>query len=175
MNPYHAKILKERDHLNAAKERLWIQLHGAPEAKKPLRPYVPINRLNDSDIYKQSVEKARKIPNRQLEELVEKRELPKRLGFDNDTSLSKNRKQHSILLGAGKEKFQLKASLDVMREILETGNLRGGTRSREGPIAYMLHIAGIIEMKPLQSGRREFKVKDKERLKRSLDERRIVW
>ena len=175
MNPYYAKLVKEKDHLKAAKEKLWIQMHGAPEARKALRPYVPINRLTDSDAYKQSVEKAQKIPDRQIRELVEKRALPKMLGFDNDTSLSKNRKLHSILLGAGKEKFQFKDSLGVVRELLETGKLRSGTRSREGPIAYMLHIAGIIEVRTVQGGRREIKVKDKERLKMVLDEKRIIW
>ncbi len=175
MNPYRAKLVKEKDRLDAAKEKFWIQLHGAPEARKPLRPYVPINRLSDSDIYKRYVEMARKIPDRQIEGLVERRELPKRLGFSNDTSLSKNRKQHSILLGAGKERFQRKESLEVMRGILNTGTLRSGSRSREGPIAYMLQLAGIIEMRTGQGGRREVKVKDAERLKRSIDERKIIW
>jgi len=39
----------------------------------------------------------------------------------------------------------------------------------------MLHIAGIIDVKVVRSGHRKITVKDKERLKRSIDEKRIVW
>jgi hypothetical protein len=175
MNPYRAKIVKEKDNLMAAKKTMWEGMHGQQMPKRRLNLHVPDNYSTNFEVYEKRVKFVKELPESKLNELVEKRQLPKMLGFENDDSLSKNRKQHSILVAAGKRSFQHKDSLEVVRGIYETGGLGKTIRSREGPIVNMLHIAGIIEMKILKSGHREIKIKDKERLKRVLHEKKIVW
>jgi hypothetical protein len=175
MNPYRAKIVKEKDSLMAAKKTMWEGMHGQPMPQSRLKLHVPDNYSTNFDIYKKRIEIVRKMPDEKVKEMVEKRTLPKVLGFDNDDSLGKNRKQHSILVAAGKRSFQHKDSLEVVRGIYETGSLGKTVRSREGPIVNMLHIAGIIDVKTGKSSHREITVKDKERLKRVLHEKKIVW
>jgi len=175
MNPYRAKAVKETDDLLAAKKMMWERMHGEPMPQRRLKLHVPDNYFTTFDIYKKRVEIVRKMPDEKVKEMVEKRQLPKMLGFDNDESLGKNRKQHSILVAAGKRGFQHKDSLEVVRGIYETGSLGKKTRSREGPIVNMLHIAGIIDVKTVKNGHRVIKIKDMERLKKVLHEKRIVW
>jgi len=175
MNPYRAKVVKEKDSLMAAKKTLWEGMHGQPMPQRRMKLHVPDNYSTHFDVYKKRIEIVRKMPDEKVKEMVEKRTLPKALGFDNDDSLNKNRKQHSILVAAGKRSFQHKDSLEVVRGIYETGSLGKKTRSREGPIVNMLHIAGIIDVKVVKNGHRVIKIKDKERLKRILHEKKIVW
>jgi hypothetical protein len=175
MNPYRAKIVKEKDSLMAAKKTMWEGMHGQPMPQKRLKLHVPDNYSTNFDIYKKRVEFVRSLPDAQVKELVEKRQLTKMLGFDNDNPLNKNRKQHSILVAAGKINFSRKESLGVVREIYKTGTLRKNNASREGPVASMLHIAGIIEIRTMGRGKRDIIVKDKERLERVLREKRIIW
>jgi len=174
MNPYRAKAVKEKDSLMAAKKTMWEGMHGQPMPQRRMKLHVPDNYSTHFDVYKKRIEIVRKMPDEKVREMVEKRALPKALGFDNDESLSKNRKQHSILVAAGKLQFSKKESLDIVREIYRTGTLTKA-KSREGPIVNMLHIAGIIDVKTGKSSHREITVKDKERLKRVLHEKRIVW
>jgi len=155
MNPYRAKVVKETDDLLAAKKMMWERMHGEPMPQRRLKLHVPDNYFTTFDIYKKRVERVREMPDEKVEELVEKRALPKMLGFDNDDSLNKNRKQHSILVAAGKRSFQNKDSLEVVREIYETGALRKETKSKEGSVVNMLQIAGIIDVKTLKRGREE--------------------
>jgi len=175
MNPYRAKIVKEKDSLMAAKKTLWEGMHGHPMPERRLKLHAPDNYSTPFDVYKKRVELVRGMPDEKVGEMVQERALPKILGFDNDSSWNKSRKQHSILVAAGKLNFSRKESLNLVREIYETGALRKETKSREGPIVNMLHIAGIIGVKTMKNGRREIKIKDRERLKRVLREKRIVW
>ena len=175
MNPYRAKLSREKDSLTAAKRIMWEGMHGQPMPKRRMKLHVPDNYSTNREIYEKRVKFVRGLPESKLNELVETRQLPRVLGFENDDSLSKNRKQHSILVAAGKRNFQHKDSLEVVRGIYKTGGLGETIRSREGPIVNMLHIAGIIEMTVLKNGHRKIEVKDKERLKRVLHEKKIVW
>ena len=175
MNPYRAKIVKEKDSLMAAKKTMWEGIHGQPMPKMRLKLHAPDNYSTNSEVYEKRVKFVKRLPESERNELVETRQLAKRLGFDNDDSLSKNRKQHAILVGAGKLPFAMKESLDIVRGIYETGKVVEGIKSRDGPIVNMLHIAGIIEAKTVKSGHKRIEIKDKKRLKRSMDENRIVW
>jgi hypothetical protein len=175
MNPYRAKIVKEKDNLMAAKKTMWEGMHGQSMPQRRMKLHVPDNYSTHFDVYKKRVEFVRGMSDAKVKELVETRQLPKVLGFENNDSLSKNRKQHSILVAAGKRSFQHNDSVEVARGIYKTGSLGKTIRSREGPIVNMLHIAGIIDVKVVRSGHRKITVKDKERLKRSIDEKRIVW
>ena len=175
MNPYRAKVVKEKDNLLAAKKRMWEGMHGQPMPQIRMKLHVPDNYYTTLEVYKKRVEFVKKMPKHELDKRVKNRTLAADLGFDNDESLSKNRKQHSILVAAGKLHFSNEASVDIVRSIYETGRVVEGAKSREGPIVNMLSIAGIIEVRSLRNGHREIKVKDKKRLKRSMDEKRIVW
>ena len=175
MNPYRAKILREKDNLTKAKKTMWEGIHGQPMPKRRLELHVPDNYSTNLEVYEKRVKFVKGLPERELNELVETRQLTKVLGFDNDESLNKNRKQHSILVAAGKLHFSTKESLDIVRGIYETGKIVEGIKSREGPIVNMLHIAGIIEVKALKNGHKRIEIKDKERLKRVLHEKKIVW
>jgi len=175
MNPYRAKILREKDNLMKAKKTMWEGIHGQPMPERRLELHVPDNYSTNREIYERRVKFVKELPKRKLNELVETRQLTKVLGFDNDESLSKSRKQHSILVAAGKRPFSMKESLDIVRGIYETGKVVEGIKSREGPIVNMLHIAGIIEVKALKNGHKRIEIKDKERLRRVLHEKKIVW
>ena len=174
MNPYRAKTVKE-DRFLAAKKRMWEGLHGQPMPKRRLNLHAPDNYSTNLEIFEKRVKFVKRLPESERKELVETKQLAKRLGFDNDESENKSKKQHSILVATGTLPFSNKESLDIVRGIYETGKVVVGIKSREGPIVDMLHIAGIIEAKTVKSGHKEIKIKDRKRLKRSMNENRIVW
>ena len=175
MNPYRAKIVKEMDSLMAAKKTMWEGLHGQPMLKRRLNLHAPDNYSTALEIFEKRVKFVKGLPERERNELVETKQLAKRLGFDNDESENKNKKQHAILVATGALPFSNKASLDIVRGIYETGKVVEGIKSKEGPIVDMLHIAGIIEAKTVKNGHKRIEIKDRKRLKRSMNENRIVW
>ena len=175
MNPYRAKTVKEKDSLMAAKKTMWEGMHGQPMPQRRMKLYAPDNYSTNLEIFEKRVKFVKRLPESERNELVETKQLAKRLGFDNDESENKSKKQHSILVATGTLPFSNKESLDIVREVYRTGGVVKGMKSREGPIVDMLHIAGIIEAKTVKSGHKEIKIKDRKRLKRSMDENRIVW
>jgi len=175
MNPYRAKSKKNQDSLVAAKERMRKHFNGPDVAPvRPLQPYAT-GRPTSYDILKKRVEFVRKLPEKELNRLVERRDLPKVLGFEHADSTQKNRAVNTILVTAGKRQFRHKNTLNAMKELYQTGSIRKNARARDGSPIHMLAMAGILEIKYLGGGKTRVIIKDKKRLRRIIDEERIIW
>jgi len=177
MNPYRAKSTKERQETEAAKNRLWLKTHGGPALQKVPKFYAVMQgeRITTFGKFKKTLDKVRGMSDRQLNEAIKKRELPKRLGFENDTPSIRHRKERAFLVAAGRAKFRDPQTKRIIAELLKTGTIKGNIgRTKELPIIFTLYEARLIKVTPLVKGRR-IEVIDRERLGRVLREEKIIY
>jgi len=172
MNPY----AKHRENLLAAKERL-RQHTNFQQPKRPFQPYAQEKlcaqgRVSSRGNLERRVGLVRRMSGNTLERSLHTREIQAILGVQNLTGAAKNRALNTVLATAGKK--QLKKQTVGAIKLLRSGHV-ATVRVRDEPYLTMLEIAGIIEAKKFHGGGQQITIKDKERLKRTIDEEKIVW
>ena len=170
MNPYRTKQARYKEDLDAAKER-FRQHTNSQLPKKPFHPYAPEKPSSYSNLEKR-VEIVRSMPEGKLERSLQTREIQTILGVQNLKGTAKNRAINSVLVAAGKRPLR-KQTVEVMKTMYAGGKATG--QVRDEPYMAMLEMTGVIETIRFGGGKRAFTIKDKEKLKRVINEGKIIW